>query len=157
MSTKRPSTVYMLVMRMWCLRSNILGKHLKELQCTYRICRKHVVINDFKIIHSWDNSCSKVGKIVCFDNIRKATWRRKRIAWVYFSLHCTCNYHIPYLYWDVFKRQKTEDKLSKKKKKQGKNIDCSFANFIPRPKEKTPITIHGPINKTQAANNFSIH
>lgn len=62
-----------------------------------------------------------------------------------------------YLYWDVFKRQKTEDKLSKKKEKQGKNIDCSFANFIPRPKEKTPITIHGPINKTQAANNFSIH
>ena len=63
-----------------------------------------------------------------------------------------------YLYWDVFKRQKTEDKLSKKKKTGQKiNIDCSFANFIPRPKEKTPITIHGPINKTQAANNFSIH
>ena len=57
----------------------------------------------------------------------------------------------------MFLREKTEDKLSKKKKKQGKNIDCSFANFIPRPKEKTPVTIDGPINKTQAANNFSIH
>ena len=32
-----------------------------------------------------------------------------------------------------FKRQKTEDKLSKKTK-QGKNIDHSFVNFIPRPK-----------------------
>lgn len=109
---------------------------MKELQCTYRICRKHVVINDFKIIHSWDNSCSKVGKIVCFDNIRKATWRRKRIAWVYFSLHCTCNYHIPYLYWDVFKRQKTEDKLSKKKKNRAKILTAALQTSFLGPRRK---------------------
>ena len=39
----------------------------------------------------------------------------------------------------MFLRDKKQKTSCPKKKKQGKNIDHSFVNFIPRPKEKTPV------------------
>ena len=47
-----------------------------------------------------------------------------------------------YLYWDVFKRQKTEDKLSKKKK-QGKKLILTAAlqiSFLPSIKHRLQTT-----------------
>lgn len=55
-----------------------------------------------------------------------------------FQPTCACNYHIPYLYWDVFKRQKTEDKLSKKQKqkKRGKILTAALQTSFLGPRRK---------------------